>query len=526
MTNENRINRKKSAFCTLFLSAFIWIFLGAFSNVHAQESDTLDVPQGVGTLNQAIDSDTLENGERANLNRVYRLQRGGLYLLEGNVANRGYHLNIVAEEGDGPRPRLVPAVDGEGLSGRAFRIRGDLTVKGLYITNEDETGGLNTAMIRASADGIRIHVEDCFLEKDGQAAFRLDSGNMSIFISNTTIANIGTTDSPNNGRGIDARGNDIDTLIVENTTFFNLTSRPLRPAGAISNYIRFNHNTFINMGQGTAHFGEAHRAVFTNNIVHNGSFYGSMDDEDFDGVFVFQPHVTVDSLVNENGDPLEQHIDIRNNNFYVDPALIEVYEEPLRPSQIFNTAAQAFVDEMDAGNVVFEEAVAFVNAPASPVDVVTTWYEDPDAIQPSLDTEDQENFDFAYETSFAAYARSISGQPLGDLRWFGMTPTSTHEPAVVDAPRSFELHGNYPNPFNPTTNIRFDLPMDAQVEVDVFNIVGQKVLTVPSQQLPAGSHHTISIDASGLSSGVYIYRVTAQTHQSKLMNSGRMTLIK
>jgi hypothetical protein len=80
-------------------------------------------------------------------------------------------------------------------------------------------------------------------------------------------------------------------------------------------------------------------------------------------------------------------------------------------------------------------------------------------------------------------------------------------------PTAFAVYENYPNPFNPTTEISFDLTEFSPAEVTVWNILGQKVATLYSGKLPAG-RHTISFDARAengnmLPSGIYIYRVEA-----------------
>lgn len=88
------------------------------------------------------------------------------------------------------------------------------------------------------------------------------------------------------------------------------------------------------------------------------------------------------------------------------------------------------------------------------------------------------------------------------------------------SPTSFTLHQNYPNPFNPSTNINFDVPKIGQVTLEVFNILGQKVATLVNEIKTAGSY-TVRFDASGLSSGVYIARFTAdnkvQTQEMMLL---------
>jgi hypothetical protein len=77
-----------------------------------------------------------------------------------------------------------------------------------------------------------------------------------------------------------------------------------------------------------------------------------------------------------------------------------------------------------------------------------------------------------------------------------------------DRPVSFELSQNFPNPFNPTTEISFSLANNSQVNLGVFNLNGQKVATLVDGSMGAGSH-SVTFDASGLSSGVYFYTLQA-----------------
>jgi len=75
-------------------------------------------------------------------------------------------------------------------------------------------------------------------------------------------------------------------------------------------------------------------------------------------------------------------------------------------------------------------------------------------------------------------------------------------------PTQYELSQNYPNPFNPSTTIEFALPKSAFVTLRVYDLLGRQAGELVSEKLGPGTYKT-QWDASGLSSGVYFYRLTA-----------------
>jgi hypothetical protein len=82
-----------------------------------------------------------------------------------------------------------------------------------------------------------------------------------------------------------------------------------------------------------------------------------------------------------------------------------------------------------------------------------------------------------------------------------------------EIPSEFMLHQNYPNPFNPVTNIGFDIPKDAEVNITVYDMLGREVQVLANEFKQAGSYE-INFDASHLSSGTYFYRLTAGDFKS------------
>ena len=105
--------------------------------------------------------------------------------------------------------------------------------------------------------------------------------------------------------------------------------------------------------------------------------------------------------------------------------------------------------------------------------------------------------------------RAFTATGLGVFRT--VSPVSGIALQHSEIPGTVQLHQNYPNPFNPTTTIRYGLPSRSHVTLTVFNTLGQQVATVVQGEQEAGFHE-VRFDASGLSSGVYLYRLQAGSY--------------
>jgi glucuronoarabinoxylan endo-1,4-beta-xylanase len=80
---------------------------------------------------------------------------------------------------------------------------------------------------------------------------------------------------------------------------------------------------------------------------------------------------------------------------------------------------------------------------------------------------------------------------------------------TYNAPATFQLDQNFPNPFNPSTTIQYQLPVDSRVSLIIYDVLGREVMTLVEEQQVAG-YHDKQFDASNVASGVYFYRIVAQ----------------
>jgi len=118
----------------------------------------------------------------------------------------------------------------------------------------------------------------------------------------------------------------------------------------------------------------------------------------------------------------------------------------------------------------------------------------------------------------------VPDEALSDLlaeiyAWF--IPFDAVPPAISSLPTSYALHPNYPNPFNPSTEIRFAVPVRSQVGVVVYNLMGQRVFTLVDEIMNAGEHKVL-FDASDLPSGVYLCRMNS----GSFARTQKMILVK
>jgi hypothetical protein len=108
----------------------------------------------------------------------------------------------------------------------------------------------------------------------------------------------------------------------------------------------------------------------------------------------------------------------------------------------------------------------------------------------------------------------------GNFEYFTLSGNVT-----VGTPSKYVLSQNYPNPFNPVTKIDFEIPQDSKVSMKVFDITGKEVAQL-FEGIQSAGFHTIQLDGSSLSSGIYFYRLIASSNGLETVITKKMNLIK
>ncbi len=135
----------------------------------------------------------------------------------------------------------------------------------------------------------------------------------------------------------------------------------------------------------------------------------------------------------------------------------------------------------------------------------------------------------SFPTVFGKYVKFVIVRPDGGWRQLvefevlfdSKDGFKSEETEIAALPDEFALESNYPNPFNPTTTINYQLPEDSHVTLSVYNMVGQKVATLVNQQVNAGQH-SVTWEAGNFPSGIYLYRIDAGNFTA----TKRMLLLK
>ncbi|MFT5641416.1 MAG: hypothetical protein ACI9A7_001520 [Cyclobacteriaceae bacterium] len=522
----------KQLFTTMMLGALL--FGGAVNaqrivDIPNQPSDPVDIVP-------FVENDTLADGSH-DLNTIYQLENGGVYLFQSRLSNPGWPLRLHAKdlENTALKPFILRFPNDDGSFPGNIRPEGDVELVNLWMTWGEGAPGANHSwgIFRVSADSLRISIKDCIMEKDRGGIPQLRANGTKIFIENTIFRSLGNRKIlQGNGRGVDGRNFWIDSLVVKNSVFHNLQDRVFRSQGATipHNYIEYDQNTIFNqMGRhGAFQFGFGAKTVkITNNIIENPTMFGMtpvFNDEQFqvdnDNKFVF----TIDGDQNRV-DSIGTTFTFDNNNIYWTKDVLDYYATNDTVSQI-GIFSQEVARKIGAGidTAYFSEVLEFSNVPVRLTPYLIDAYADPAStemfdliVEPNSAADafpdvfgdyenlyDFQSFDIGYSTESASFTAATDGGSIGAR--FGNFGLPVDDVLSMND-GLIETILVYPNPSQGAITFRYQLERMEEVSMTLIDINGREITVLDSGMKASGSHE-VQVDLSKYISDYGVYFAT------------------
>ncbi|MGD8779890.1 MAG: T9SS type A sorting domain-containing protein [Ignavibacteria bacterium] len=561
-----------------FITAVFMLVMGA--SIFAQSHEMyLEAPTTEAVyINRVIMGDTLANGERADLERVYVLQRGGMWFYNGVINNPGWPIRIKAEDGDGPIPTIYGVVETDAdvvphnfINAEESVYLTNVAINGIFDIDPSykkfDYGAPQELIVYNISGDYTLTADGCIFENSTQALLRTFEGIRSVKVTNCIFGNNGVSPyaGVGDGRAIDIRKTSCDTLLIVNNTFVNGNDRVVRHLSSTAriNNLFFEHNTVLNFGgrYGVMAMGLIGEKVsIKDNLFIDPMTFGAdtaatrqydfgENGEPFSSEFPGKVNMAM--IYSQKEDPpFGTEFEITNNYWHFTPEITSTWEQIRQfgnttlkvPPRLTDFIASQVAD-IEKAFVELTDGVEFTEAPKPMADFVYWALSPPPegagegsaASGSAFKDFDRkttvylrDTLDCGYPTSNLAYTSAQGGYPLGDLNWFPAKKTEWEDAGGIsdveklDAlPTQYSLEQNYPNPFNPSTTIRFSIPEAGNAKLSIFNLLGQEVVTVVNQELEAGSYN-YTFDATNLASGVYIYQLKTK----KIVTSKKMMLVK
>lgn len=544
---------------TIILTVFL------MSSVLAFGQDILDVPPWDGTngtpLIDVIAGDTTETGDRVSENRVYRLERDGVYMITSTLF-ADYSFNMMATDGDGRPPILISAKNAEGAVVLPFMtgISNDQTYKFENIMfqaiNTDLQTFIYSNALQFQGNNNHITFDGCIFNAWTGRATRFMGSNTTAIFRDVIWRNSTHTDHPFVGQQIEFAEIPQDTLIVTNSTDFNAQGYWAYHRNALMDYCVIEHNTFY-----IGLVGSVQLESMFNGYIRSNIFYGihalgdhptSRKDKwhtyDSSPASIINLDPLADTILSDAGVvKADRSVMLTHNAYYTPQPFQDIYDANDTVDGAFwlNQRMQDMFDDNDT----YPLLVAENNVEMDPVFANTTmdtWILTENAKAVMEYTEHPEGAFWGTTSSFRNYdsrtgvdqdlllipwplaegdmaitASSLmtaghDGLPMGNLNWDLDSKAKYRLPheaplgvkEMVQNSSGLSLSHNYPNPFIDQTSIAYSLSNGADVTISVYNLMGQEVATLVNNFRTAGSHSVVW-DASEVPAGIYTFRIEA-----------------
>lgn len=533
-------------------------------NMYGQ-ADTVLVPaifdgDALGAINHFILGDTTATGERNNPERFYKLERNKIYFLNGEF-HANFDLRLIADEADDTnKPPIVASTTGVDGSPQLiqFKLLGDGYVKNILFQMTPPGGsGESNASFFLAKEGGDYYFDNVTWEwglwEQVVAIVPLNK----IVVRNCYFRNPQHKTNIYNGRGVGFNlDNPADTVIMVNNTFFNINSFAfVADHGSIPpKYLLFDHNTIVNEMKWPIHSYWLTHAVVTNNLFYNVHSFGETSEDkvgqDPDklvyGIINISP-IPSDVLESHNLTEHERKYTLYNNSYFYSQEIIDYWEfykdKGVKTEPWMNSRTTAmFANETDYPYLVEQKTYnldpGFVEAGTGTVEMVKWmkrkrdwqnnkyWGWDPDNDKFAVQWPFPENLTYSNETLLTG---AKGGFPVGDLNWYpnekalwlAWDPTGIEE-APFYTVKDVKIENTYPNPFSDKVDINFNLRVNSNVEISIFDLNGNKIVELFSGNLESGKQ-TLTWDAdSNVPEGIYLYTIKA----NNTITTGKIQRVK
>ncbi len=558
----------KRKFTLTVINCLIILLLGT-SGLLAQQADTVTVT-GTGTngsimpgdLYRFIDSDTLQNGQRSNPNRFYRLERGKVYVVTGTMYFR-YNVNLIADDDNPASPTRPPMlVNGRLSDGSNNQIlialmknNSGFLFKNIFfqgVTTDKREEDDNNA-ISLGGDSIRLEVDKCVFNALGANCIVMWGKGNKLFIKNNHFRNL-VRAHPFKGQLIVNSGALYqDSLVMTNNTSFNNNSYFWAPLAAVIKYERVEHNTLFSSVVNVFYSPWMLNSEIKSNLFYGMLAYGQKQTEVDGGWYDFNKSLSsIISLNKASAYQIGLHgytekarkVSINNNTYFWPQAIKDNWlTQGLISSDLWMNTRTAgyFADKTNYPNLsesnnmsvnpnfnaamektVMDSLIYWVNNMRNNNRSTYRNYNigSTNLLLPTWPLPEN----LAY-TNTALMTAGHDGLPVGDLNWF---PTAKAQweamqnatPNAISNPHELgDLNlSNYPNPVIDYTTFQFSLSKSANSSLNIISIDGKQVATIVDSRLNEGTH-TFQYDASKLKQGVYICQLILENYtiQSKLI---------
>src|SRR3989339_617184 len=509
-----------------------------------------------------IRADTTANPGTLTPNTVYELTNGGIYLSTEILTLNGNSKTLRLRAPNGTKPIIYLYPTGTGANpqrppGNFVVLNGanieftNIAIAGIFEPTPAEINNVQGGLINTTGVGCRIIINNCLLTNINGQHIRTGSGSKIVKVTNSIFANMGSLSTSNfgAGKGMDLREVSCDSLVLVNNTFVNYQDRVVRHLNLASGntvtgilgYCRIDHNTFVNgMGfHGLLSLGNVGKKVqITNNLFVDAYALGA---DSLDVTRSVEYNNTGEKYPNGNNRmpwvftaPNDTTVwDVKKNYFSISND----------GQNWFNTHLRHFQDDILTDHIKnrlgADAATAFtklnsftlVKTPKLMTKLMDyyvsptggNYKKDKPGYSYLVNDMDRRTYKYytdtlncTYSVQSPAFTGAVGNYPAGDLNWFPTQKTDWEAGIGLGIernndiiPTEYTLDQNYPNPFNPATKIVYSIPKESNVRLEVFDILGKRVALLVNETQQVGQYK-VDFDASKLSSGMYIYRLSSQ----------------